>query len=135
MSGGRIHIVRSGKWKLHVRAPGASRGPANIQGYIDTSFNFRSPDGTTIIAPFEQPHPTRYPGVLTGDPRKDMMLFDLEADPSEQRDVADSHPDVVKRLKALFDVYDDEEIPRPEAEFAGLRRIKGGELRYDAILP
>ncbi|MDE0262923.1 MAG: hypothetical protein OXJ37_11025 [Bryobacterales bacterium] len=64
-----------------------------------------------------------------------MMLFDLEADPSEQRDVADSHPDVVKRLKALFDAYDGEEIPRPEAGFTGLRRIKGGELRYDSILP
>ena len=135
MSGGRIQIVRSGKWKLHVRAPGASRGLANIQGYIDTSFDFRSPDGTTIIAPFEQPHPTLHPGVLTGDPRRDMMLFDLEADPSEQRDVADSHPEVVKRLKAFFDRYGDRAIARPAPGFSGLRRIKGGALRYDSILP
>ena len=135
MSGGRLHIVRSGKWKLHVRAPGPPRGPANIQSYIDTSFNARKPDGTTIIAPFEQPSPTRYPGVLTGDARKDMMLFDLEADPTEQHDVADSHPDVVKKLKALFDEHDGEEIPRPAAGFPGLRRVKGGELRYDRLLP
>ena len=135
MAGGRLHIVRSGKWKLHARAPGPPRGPANIQSYIDTSFNFRKPDGTTIIAPFEQPHPTRHPGVLTGDARKDMMLFDLEADPSEQHDVADSHPDVVKRLKALFDEYDGDETPRPAAGFSGLRRVKGGELRYDSVLP
>lgn len=135
MSGGRLQIVRSGKWKLHVRAPGPPRGPANIQGYIDASFNFRKPDGTTIIAPFEQPHPTRYPGVLTGDARKDMMLFDLDADPSEQHDVADSHPDVVKRLKALFDEHDGDETPRPTPEFTGLRRVRGGELRYDSILP
>ncbi|MCY4597941.1 MAG: hypothetical protein OXC19_24475, partial [Bryobacterales bacterium] len=101
----------------------------------DTSFNFRRPDGTTIIAPFEQPHPTRHPGVLTGDARTDMMLFDLEADPSEQHDMADSYPDVVKRLKALFDEHDGEETPRPAAGFTGLRRIKGGELRYDSILP
>ena len=63
------------------------------------------------------------------------MLFDLEADPSEQRDVADSHPDVVKRLKALFDEHDGEALSRPAAGFTGLRRIKGGELRYDSILP
>ena len=135
MSAGRVHIVRSGKWKLHARSPGPPRGPDNIQGYVEGSFNFRSPDGSTIIAPFEQPHPTRYPGVLTGDPRKDMMLFDLEADPSEQRNVADSHPDVVKRLKALFDEVDGPENPRPEASLPGLRRIRGGELRYDRILP
>ena len=135
MSSGRIHIVRSGKWKLHVHAPGPPRGPSNIQSYIDGSFNFRKPDGTTIIAPFEQPHPTRYPGVLTGDAGRDMMLFDLEADPSEQQDVADSHPDVVKRLKALFDEVDGAETPRPAAGFPGLRRVKGGKLQYDTILP
>lgn len=135
MSGGRLHIVRAGKWKLHVRSPGPSRGPANIQSYLESSFNFRRPDGTTIIAPFEQPHPMRHPGVLTGDARKDMMLFDLEADPSEQHDVADSHPDVVKTLKALFDEHDGEETPRPAAGFAGLQRIRGGSLHYDSILP
>ena len=134
MSGGRLQIIRSGKWKLHVRAPGPPRGTENIQSYIDASFNFRHPDGTTIIAPFEQPHPTRHPGVLTGDIRKDMMLFDLDADPSEQHDVADSHPEVVKRLKALFDEHDGDETPRPAAAFDGLRRVRGGELRYDSIL-
>ena len=96
MSGGRLHIVCSWRWKLHVRAHGAPRGPANVQSYIGGSFNARKHDGTTIIAPFEQPYPTRHPGVLTGDARKDMMLFDLEADPAEQQDVADSHPDVVR---------------------------------------
>lgn len=135
MSGGRLHIVRSGKWKLHVRAPGPSRGPENIEAYIEGSFNARKPDGTTIIAPFEQPYPTQYPGVLTGDAPREMMLFDLEADPAEQYDIADSHPDVVKRLKALFDGVDGEETPRPPAGFSELQRIKGGELRYDLILP
>jgi len=135
MVSGRLHIVRSGKWKLHVRAPGPPRGPKNIERYIKTSFNPRKPDGTTIIAPFEQPQPTQYPGVLTGDARKEMMLFDLEADPSEQQDIADSHPDVVKRLKALFDEYDGDETPGPDPGFPELRRVKGGELRYDRFLP
>jgi len=135
MSGARLHIVRSGKWKLHVRAPGPPRDVQNVQAYIAGSFGFRSPDGTTIIAPFEQPDPTQHPGVLTGDERKDMMLFDLEADPAEQRDVSDSHPDVVKRLKALFDEVDGPPTPRPRGEFPELRRVKGGELRYDRLLP
>ena len=41
--------------------------------------------------------------MLTGDPAKDMMLFDLETDRAEQRDVAGKHPDVVARLKTLCD--------------------------------
>ena len=134
MSGGRLHIVRSGKWKLHVRAPGAPRGPDSVQSYIEGSWNARSPDGTTIIAPPDQPYPTRHPGILTGDKRKEMMLFDLEADPAEQQDVADSHPDVVKKLKALFDAVDGPETPRPEAGYSELQRVKGGELRYDRLL-
>ena len=135
MSGGRLHIVRSGKWKLHVRAPGAPRGPENIQSYAEGSWKARAPDGTTIIAPPDQPYPTNHPGVLTGDMRTDMMLFDLETDPSEQQDVADSHPDVVRRLKALFDEVDGDEVPRPEPEFSELQRVRGGDLRYDKILP
>jgi len=66
----------------------------------------RAPDGVTIIAQFEQAHPSQYPGVLTGDETKAMSLFDLESDPAEQHDVADQHPDVVKRLKALYDEMD-----------------------------
>jgi len=135
MSGGRLHIVRSGKWKLHVREPGPPRDAENVQSYIEGSYNARRPDGTTLIAPFEQPHPTQHPGVLTGDARRDMMLFDLEADPAEQRDVSDSHPEVVKRLKALFDELDGPETPRPKPGFSELQRVKGGELRYDRLLP
>jgi hypothetical protein len=32
-----------------------------------------------------------------------MSLFDLSIDPGEQRNIASEHPDVVKRLKALYD--------------------------------
>jgi len=32
-----------------------------------------------------------------------MMLFDLQSDPGEQKDVAADHPEIVARLKALYD--------------------------------
>ena len=60
------------------------------------------PDGVTLLAPYEQYQPTDYPGLRTGDPAKAMALFDLSTDPAEQHNVADAHPDQVKRLKALY---------------------------------
>ena len=41
--------------------------------------------------------------ALVGEDPKDIMLFDLEADPSEQHDVSSQHPDVVKRLKTIYE--------------------------------
>lgn len=32
-----------------------------------------------------------------------MMLFDLEADPGEQQNIAGQHPDIVADLKAEYD--------------------------------
>jgi len=63
-------------------------------------------------------------------------LFDLEADPSEQHDVAAQHPDVVARLKAFFDKLEAEakaiaRPPRKPGPMKGIMRLKGGELRYD----
>ena len=101
MHGADVRAVRSGRWKLHV-------GPPTRPGYMDVGDpeswdDPRGPDGVTILGPFEQPHPGEHPGVDAGVTPKAMMLFDLEADPAEQRDVADEHPEVVERLKALFD--------------------------------
>ncbi len=130
MAGARLSIIRSGKWKLHVRAPGPeNRYIKDPTGWVDP----RGPDGVTMIAPYEQAKPNQYPGVLTGDPPKEMMLFDLESDPSEQRDVAAQHPDVVGRLKAYFDKLNAEVPPPPPPRpgFKGIKRLKGGELRYD----
>ena len=41
--------------------------------------------------------------MSSGDGPRPMMLFNLERDPQEQHDVAAEHPDVVERLKRLFD--------------------------------
>jgi hypothetical protein len=95
----------------------------------------RGPDGVTILAPAEQARPNDYPGVRTGAAPKDMMLFDLQNDPSEQKDVSDSHPEVVRTLKTAFDKVDAEAqrlLPmavKPRSQ--GILRLKGGSLRYD----
>jgi hypothetical protein len=59
----------------------------------------RAPDGVTILAPYEQYQPDAHPGLRTGDAPAALQLYDLQADPGEQRDVAGAHPDVVKRLQ------------------------------------
>jgi uncharacterized sulfatase len=99
MAGARLAAVRSGRWKLHVVAPGAARDREwkPEDPYTDP----RRPDGVRILAPYEQYHPSRHPGGRTGDPAAAGALFDLRTDPSEQRNVADRHPDVVRRLRAL----------------------------------
>jgi hypothetical protein len=97
--GPNLSTVRAGKWKLHVRPIAVPRTLKPGDKWLDP----RRPDGVTLLAPYEQAHPSQYPGLLTGDPTKAGSLFDLETDPGEQRDVAAKHPDVVKRLRALFD--------------------------------
>lgn len=135
MSGPELRVVRSGKWKLHARipAPGfAAMDDAAAAKWVDP----RGPDGVTLIAQHEQARPNQYPGVLTGDAPKPGMLFDLEADPAEQHDIAGSHPDVVKRLTALFEAMDKQVSKRGLEERhggGGIRRLTGGELRYDRV--
>jgi uncharacterized sulfatase len=129
MAGPRLAVVRSGQWKLHVRAPGPeNRYMKDASAWVDP----RGPDGVTLIAPYEQARPNQYPGLLTGDAPKEMMLFDLKEDPGEQHDVAARHPQVAARLRAQFDRLNaDVPAPAPRAGPRGLKRLKGGELRYD----
>ena len=129
MQGTYLMTVRSGKWKLHVRSPGPV--PKRGDDWVDP----RGPDGVTILAPYEQARPSDYPGATTGDGPKDMMLFNIEADPAEQHDLSKQHPDVVERLKAIYDKTF-AQVPKfkPPKRFKGLRRIKGGDLNYDDLL-
>ncbi len=130
MSGLQLRMIRSGRWKLHVREPTPGfRCLQDASGWKDE----RGPDGITIIAQFEQANPTQCPGVNTGPPPQPLMLFDMHADESEQRDVSSKHPEVVARLKALFDRLD-AEVPRDfdiPTRPPRLLWLQGGELRYD----
>ncbi len=129
MQGPNLATVRSGRWRLHVRSPGlpAKRG----DDWVDP----RGPDGVMLLAPYEQARPSAYPGVQGGDGPKTMMLFDIASDPSEQRDVSAEHPDVVQRLKAIYDrtLAEVPEFERP-ARVPGRRYLKGGKLKYDELL-
>jgi uncharacterized sulfatase len=108
MHGPNLMTVRSGRWKLHVRKP--PLWPKHLKSdWVDP----RGPDGVTILAPYEQATPDEQPDAgVGGAPGKPMMLFDLEEDPSEQRNVAEEHPEVVERLEVLFDQMN-AQVPLP----------------------
>jgi len=147
MRGTSLATIRSGKWKLHVLNPGSSTMINLPLEQARERISRRAPDGVTIIAPFEQPDPSEYPGVApSSEEPKPMMLFDLDVDPGEQRDLSSQRPDVVKRLKSLFDetLAQVPDFPAPPTDYqfseetqrqGTLMRLIGGELRYDRIPP
>ena len=121
----RLMTLRSGKWRLHVIPPAAYRKPS--PDWVDK----RGPDGVTIIAPYEQANPTQYPGVITGDGPVEMMLFDIDKDVSEQNDISKQYPDVVKKLKRIYDeMMQDVPSYSPPEKFDSLKWIRGGDLNY-----
>ncbi len=127
MKNTRIRTIHKGKWKLHVHP--AEKYVQPSEGYIKGKEQ-RAPDGKTIIAPEEQYRVSAYPGLTTGDESAPMMLFDIEADPGEQRDLADEYPEVVERLKNL---YDQVAAPAPFFEVPkskGFRPVEGGKLKF-----
>ena len=115
MSGPRLMTVRSGTWKLHVNAP--PNWPKHLKSdWVDP----RGPDGVTILAPYEQATPDEHPDAgLAGDPAAPMILFDLASDPAEQHNVAEEHPEVVARLKGIFDQMAAQVPPPPRPRQKG----------------
>ena len=95
--GPQVATVRDERWKLHV-VP-ARDGRARLVAEAATWVDPRGPDGVTIIAPYEQYKPDAHPGLVTGAAPAPFQLFDLQADPGEQRDVSEQNPDVVARLR------------------------------------
>lgn len=82
---GPNHAVREGRWKLLV---------------VNRSDTVQNPDQV-----YGNPIPDGVPATI-GPLGQWVLLFDLEADPGETRDVAALHPDVVRRLSARFSAWD-----------------------------
>jgi arylsulfatase A-like enzyme len=115
----RLATIRDAHWKLHVLKPSAINLKPGPDGrWLDP----RAPDGVTILAPFEQYNLDAYPGLTTGDAPAPMQLFDLQADPGEQKDVAARHPEEVRRLKAAFDAINREVPAVDEVKRAPLKK-------------
>lgn len=99
MRGDTLATVRCGPWKLHLVPPAA--GMMKLFKPGDPWTDPRRPDGVRILAPYEQAHPSQFPGVQTGDTFSDVGLFNLETDPAEQHNVAGKHPEIVQRLRTF----------------------------------
>ncbi len=111
----RLMTVRQGRWKLHVNRSNVWRRGNKGDEWIDP----RGPDGVTLIAPPEQYEPWQYPSPAdTAEtvPPGAGLLFDLENDLHEQRDVAAEHPEVMQRLTELAEAAaaDAQQTPQPE---------------------
>ena len=99
-SGSELHAVRAGRWKLHVPhdyltvdgTPGKGGKPAGFERMKPKAIE---ESGIRGIA---SRHGYRVERI-------GLSLFDLAADPGESRNLADEHPDVVKRLTALADEF------------------------------
>ena len=116
-SGGELHAVRAGRWKLHLPheyltvdgTPGTGGKPANHEKMTPRAIE---ESGIRGIA---SRHGYRVESI-------ELSLFDLDADPGETKNVADEHPEVVRRLSALADEFRrDLGDPLTNARGSGLR--------------
>ena len=89
----RIRTIRDGKWKLFLLKPDYFK-EIDVKKWVDN----RAPDGTTIIAPFQQATPDDYPGLKPEKMVGEMLLFDLENDPSETTDLSEKYPKIKEKL-------------------------------------
>jgi uncharacterized sulfatase len=94
----KVLSVRQGDYKLFLEKPRYNRLPSD---WVDK----RGPDGTTIIAPFEQAGPEDYPGIVPEEPMKKIQLFDLKNDITESNDLSEQMPDKVEELLQLYQAW------------------------------
>ena len=66
---------------------------------------------------------------LVGGESPQLMLFDLASDVGEQRDLAGERPEEVRRLKAIYDAWDDGLVPPRWSNPRGARAKKAAPKR------
>lgn len=120
-SGTALQAVRSGSWKLHfphpfitvAAEPGRGGKPSNFGKLVPTSITQSGVEGIA----------TRHGYRVEQLP---LSLYNLDNDPGEQHNVADAHPEVVKRLSALAEPV--------RADLGdSLQNIKGQGLRAPGL--
>jgi len=100
MKNSQIKTIRDGKWKLFVVTPDYYKSP-NLDNWKDS----RGPDGTTIIAPFEQFTPAAYPGIKPEKMEGEMLLFDLENDRTESIDLSAKYPEIKSEMIKKYENF------------------------------
>jgi arylsulfatase A-like enzyme len=100
MHNDEIMSVRKGDLKLFVNRP-YKRKSYDLKTWKDR----RGPDGTTIIAQFEQATPADYPGVVPQKNINEIQLFNLRNDPTESVDLAPSNPELVAELMKEYEDF------------------------------
>ena len=81
----------------------------------------------------DKPQPWLHSAAMTGRWRliDGAELYDLDADPGQERDVAGEHPDVVARLRAAYEAWWSE-VSGPAAEY--VRIVVGDDRENPALL-
>ena len=100
MKGGTIKTVRKDEWKMYVEKPVFYK-PVDLTNWVDK----RAPDGTTIIAPYEQATPAQYPGIIPEKMDGEVFLFNLREDISEMSNVSASNPEIVNAMNEEFERF------------------------------
>lgn len=97
-AGDALQAVRNGRWKLHFPHPYITVAAEPGRGGKPSNFGKLAPASITQsgIEGIATRHGYRVEKI-------GLSLFDLEADPSEQQNVAAKHPEVVQRLSSLAD--------------------------------
>lgn len=96
----KIRTIRYGKWKLFLTKPDYHRA-IDAKKWVDP----RAPDGTTILAPLQQATPDDYPGLKPEKMEGEMLLFDLENDPSETTDLSVKYPQIKEDLIHKYEEF------------------------------
>ena len=109
--------VRSGKWKLIKGYPGEWNGYDGQD--VGLYATWKQESLMDLPAPHQNSHHKRGGwGVdvatlkrYTASVEDSILLFDLEADPTETTNLAAENPDVVEELKALLEGYANKAVP------------------------
>ncbi len=89
---------------FQLRPPWLSGAEHRLAGVIDGRWKLLLPRAGFYPRLFE-------PGMKVGLYRHGLLLFDLEEDPAEKKNLVREHPEVVDRLKRLVDAFEAKTVP------------------------